>query len=186
MMASSSSTPVQKVPSIDRSWVVTELVKEIDVERSLATDAKTRANAPPDPAMGVLYHEIAAADDRHVTMIERIATRYGHVPSQSQASAIGQALGQLKEKIVELGRAPMEQLSLDLAAKARSVQWLTAWCNAFDAIGECETARELSAVLTEEQAHFDALQQSFNRLVEQNARGAIQTANGPISDRPAR
>jgi hypothetical protein len=179
-----ASTTEQKVTSIDRSWVLTEFVKEIDVERTLASDAKTRAEAPPDRAMGVLYHEIAAADDRHVMVIERIATRYGHTPSQPQGSAIGHALGQLKEKIVELGRVPMEQLSLDLAAKARSVQWLTAWLSAFEAIGDCETARELSTVLTEDRAHLDALQQSFNRMVEQNARGPVETTNGQPATSP--
>jgi hypothetical protein len=170
-MAQSSSTVVEQATSIDRAWILSELVKGIEAERYLASDAMAKADAPPDPAMGVLYHEIATADERHAGVIERIATRYGHVPSASQAGSIGQALGHLKEKIVELGRAPLDQSSLDLAAKARSVQWYTAWVNAFEAIGETETARELSAVLAEEQAHFDALQQSFNRLVEQKARG---------------
>jgi hypothetical protein len=180
----SSSTPVSRVTSIDRTWIVTELVKVIDVERSLAFDAKARADAPPDPAMVVLYHEIATADERHAAVIERIATRYGHVPSGSQAGSIGQTLGQLKEKIAELGRAPLDQSSFDLAAKARSVQWYTAWVSTFEAIGETDSARELAAVLAEEQAHLDALQQSFNRLVEQNVRGPVPTTNGQISPKP--
>jgi hypothetical protein len=185
-MASSSSTPASRVTSIDRTWIVTELVKEIDVERSLASDAKTRADSPPEPAMAVLYHEIATADERHAAVIERIATRYGHVPSGSQAGSIGQALGQLKEKIVELGRAPLDQSSFDLAAKARSVQWYTAWVSAFEAIGETDSARELAVLLAEEQAHLDALQESFNRLVEQKGRGAVKIKKGRVSPKAAR
>ncbi len=163
--------------SIDRSWIVTELVKEIAVERTLASDAKSRAEAPPDPAIGVLLHEISADDERHACAIERIATRFGHVPTQCQGNQISQALGHLKEKIVELSRSPMDQLTGDLAAKARSVQWLTAWFHTFEEIGESESAREISVVLIEERAHLDALQQSFNHLVEDTARGS-DSSNG--------
>jgi hypothetical protein len=185
-MASSSSTAVSEVASIDRAWIASELVKAIEAERYLASDTKTRADTPPEPAMGVLYHEIAAADERHAAVIERIATRYGYVPSASRTSSIGQALGQLTEKIVELGRAPMDQSSLDLAAKARSVQWYTAWVSAFEAIGETDSARDLAALLAEEQAHFEALQQSFNRLVEQKARAAVKIKKSRVSAKAAR
>jgi hypothetical protein len=185
-MARSSSTVLEQATSIDRVWIVSELVKGIEVERYLASDAMAKADAPPDPAMGVLYHEIATADERHAAAIERIATRYGHVPSAPQAGSIGHALGQLKEKIVELGRAPLDQSSLDLAAKARSVQWYTAWVHTFEAIGETDTAGELAAVLAEEQAHFDALQQSFNRLVEQKARGAAKIKKDRVARKAPR
>jgi hypothetical protein len=187
-MDQSSSTQVGLAALIDRAWIVSELVKAIEAERCLASDSLAKADAPPDPAMGVLYHEIATADERHAGVIERIATRYGHVPSTPQAGMIGQALGHLKEKIVELGRTPLDQASLDLAAKARLVHWYTAWVYVFETIGETQSACELSAVLAEEQAHFNALQQSFNRLVEQKARGAVPVPieNGQVSTTVAR
>ena len=55
--------------------------------------------------------------------------------------------------------------------KAQSVHWHSAWVHTFGAIGETESARELTAVLAEEQTHRDALQQGLNRMVEQRARG---------------
>jgi ferritin-like metal-binding protein YciE len=172
-MAQNPSSEVEKPPPIDRDWIASELVKGIDAERALASDTKTRADAPPDPAMGVLYHEIVAADEHHTTVLEKVATRYGHVPSSGMTGSIGQALGHLKEKIVEMGRSAMDQASLDLTAKARSVQWYTAWVHAFETIGDSDSAHDLAGILTEEQSHLDALQQSFNRLVEQMARGSV-------------
>jgi hypothetical protein len=177
-MAQSSSKIVEQANSMDRAWIASELVKGIEAERHLASDTEARGDTPPDPAMCVLYHEIATADERHAAVIERIATRYGHVPSASHTGSIGHALGQFTEKIGELGRAPLDQSRLDLAVKARSVQWCTAWVNAFEAIGDNDSAHELAAVLAEEQAHVDALQKSFNRLVEQNARGDGRVNNG--------
>ena len=50
------------------------------------------------------------------------------------------------------------------------IHWCTAWVHAFEALGDAESARELAAVLTEEKAHRDALQEGLNRLV---ARGTI-------------
>ena len=156
--------------SIDRAWIASEFVKGIDAERSLAADAKARGDSPPDSALSVLYHEIAAADERHATVVEKIATRYGHTPSRSAGGGMGRAWGQLKEKIGGLGSNALDLLSGDLTAKADTVHWHTAWVHAFGAIGDTESARELSAVLTEEKAHRDALQEALNRLVEQGAR----------------
>jgi len=171
--------------SIDRAWIAIELVKGIDAERSLATDAKARADSPPDPVLSVLYHEIAAADERHATIVESIAARYGHTPSQSAGGGIRRALGQLRDKFVGLGSDVLDHLILDVTAKALSVHWHTAWVHAFEAIGDSESARALSAVLAEEQAHRDALQQGFNRVIEQHARGAEKTEAGPMPAQPA-
>jgi hypothetical protein len=166
--------------SIDRVWIATELVKGIDAERSLAIDAKARADSPPDPVLSILYHEIAAADERHATVVETIAARYGHTPSQSAGGVIGRALGHLRDKFVGMGSDVWDQLILDVTAKAQSVHWHAAWVHAFEAIGDSESARELSAVLAEEQAHRDALQQGLNRVVEQRARVADDIKTGPM------
>jgi hypothetical protein len=172
-------------PSIDRDWIAAELVKGIDAERSLAIDAKARADSPPDAALSVLYHEIAAADERHATVVETIAARYGHTPSQSAGGGIGRALGQLRDKFVGLGSDVLDQLILDVTAKAQSVHWHAAWVHAFGAIGDSKSARELSAVLAEEQAHRDALQRGLNRVVEQHARGADYIKTGPTPSQAA-
>ena len=137
--------------SIDRAWIASELVKGIDAERSLAADARSRADSPPDPAPSVLYNEISAADERHATIVEAIAVRYGHTPSKSSGGGIGQALGHLRDRIVGLGSNASDQLCLDVTAKAQSVHWHAAWIHAFGAIGDDASAAELSAVLAEEQ-----------------------------------
>ena len=167
-------------PSIDRVWIACELVKGIDAERALAIDAKARAESPPDAVLSVLYHEIAAADERHATIVETIAVRYGHTPSQSAGGGIGKALGHLRDKFVGLGSDVSDQLILDVTAKAQSVHWHTAWVHVLGVIGDSQSARELSIVLAEEQAHRDALQQGLNRVVEQRARGADEIKNGPL------
>src|SRR5690349_22591388 len=121
----SAGPPMAQTPSIDRAWINSELVKGIEAERSLAADARSRADSPPDPALSVLYHEIAEADDRHAAIVEAIAVRYGHTPSKSAAGGIGEALGDLKDKIIGLGSHPTEQISLDMTANAQSVHWHT-------------------------------------------------------------
>jgi hypothetical protein len=171
-------------PSIDRLWIASELVKGIDAERTLAIDAKARAESPPDAVLSVLYHEIAAADDRHATILETIAARYGCTPSQSAGGGIGAALGHLRDKFVGLSSDVADQMIVDVTAKAQSVHWLTAWVHVFGVIGDRQTARELSVVLSEDQAHRDALQQGLNRVVEQQARGADAIKNGPPLSQP--
>jgi len=155
--------------TINRAWIAAEFSKGIDAEQALMEEARARAESPPDPALGVLYHEIATADERHRLIIETIATRYGHTPSRSVAGGIGETLGRLKDKVGELGSSPMQRLGHDLMDKANAIHWCTAWVNAFQALGDAESARELSAVLTEEKAHRDALQEGLNRLVAQGA-----------------
>jgi hypothetical protein len=135
--------------------------------------------------MSVLYYEIAAADERHATIVETIATRYGHTPSQAAGGGIGEALGHLRDKFVGLGSDALDQLILDVTAKARSVHWHTAWVHVFGVIGDSDSARELAAVLSEEQAHRDALQQGLNRMVEQRARGAEKIQTEPVLSQAA-
>jgi hypothetical protein len=164
--------------SIERAWIVCEFTKGIDAERSLAVDAQARADAPPDPSLGVVYHQIAEADARHATAIETIATRYGYTPSRSSGGGIGAMLGHLTDKAGELGSTALDRLGWDLTAKAHSVHWYTAWVSAFEDIGDVESARDLVAILDEERAHRDALQEGLNRMVERGARGDV---SGPRS-----
>jgi hypothetical protein len=156
-------------PSINRTWIAAEFSKGIDAEQMLMDEAKARAESPPDPSLGVLYHEIAAADERHRAIVETIATRYGHTPSRSVTGGLGETLGRLKDKVGEIGATPLQRVSHDLMAKANAIHWCTAWIQAFQAIGDAESSRELAAVLTEEKAHRDALQEGLNRMVTQGA-----------------
>ena len=157
--------------TINRDWIAEEFSKGIDAEQSLIDEAKARAESPPDPALGVLYHEIAGADERHRLIVETIATRYGHTPSRSVAGGLGETLGRLRDKVGEMGSSPMQRISHDLAAKANAIHWYTAWVAAFEAVGDAESARELASVLTEEKAHHDALQEGLNRLISRAATG---------------
>lgn len=159
--------------AVDRDWILAEFTKGIDAERHMAEQAKARGENPPDPALGVLYHEIAAADERHTAIVETIATRYGHTPTRSSGGGIGETIARLSNKVSQAvaGGDALHDLAGDLAAKADAIHWYVAWSAAFAAVGDAESARELSAVLTEEQAHRDALQQWLNRLVERGARG---------------
>ncbi len=155
--------------SINRDWIAAEFSKGIDAEHALEVDATATASSPPDPSLGVLYHEIAAADGRHRLIVETIATRYGYNPSRGVTTGIGGTLGRLKDKFSELGSSPQQRLEHDLAAKASVIHWCTAWVQAFQTIGDAESARELAAVLTEEKSHHDALQEGLNRLVTKGA-----------------
>ena len=71
----------------------------------------------------------------------------------------------------ELGSTPQIRIEHDLSANASAVHWTTAWVHTFQAIGDAESARELAAILTEQKAHQDALQEGLNRMV---ARGAMK------------
>ncbi len=158
-------------PPIHRDWIASEFSKGIDAEQSLVDESKARSLSPPDASMGALYHEIATADERHRQIVETIATRYGHTPTRSVAGGIGETLTRLKEKVSEVGSTPLQRLSHDLTAKATAVHWYNAWIATFEAIGDNASADELSAVLTEEQAHLDALQKGLNRMVTRGALG---------------
>lgn len=160
-----------QVSTINRTWVAAEFSKGIEAEQALLAEAKARSEAPPDPALGVLYHEIAAADERHLVIVETIATRYGHTPTRSVASGIGETLGRLKDRVGELGSSAHQRVAHDLLAKANAIHWCTAWVQTFQSLGDAESARELSVVLTEDQAHREALQEGLNRLLLQGATG---------------
>jgi len=155
--------------TINRAWIAAEFSKGIEAEQMLRDDSKSRAESPPDPTLAVLYNEIATADDRHSAIVETIATRYGHTPTRSMTGGIGETLGRLKDKVGALASTPLQRLSHDLMAKANVIHWCTAWVQTFQSIGDEESARELAAVLTEEKAHRDALQEGLNRMVTQGA-----------------
>jgi rubrerythrin len=159
--------------TVQRDWIATEFSKGISAEQDLIDEAKARAGSPPDPALQVLYNEIASADERHRGVVETIATRYGHTPRHSVAGGIGETLGRLKDKVGEIGSTPLQRVSHDLAAKANAIHWYTAWIAAFEAIGDAESARELGTVLAEEKSHRDALQEGLNRMVTQGASGEV-------------
>jgi len=156
----------------DHAWIVAEFSKGIDAEAALAAEAKSRAETPPEPDLAILYHEIAADDERHRGLVEAIAVRYGHTLSKSAGGGIGSTLGHLKGKLAEMGSGPMDRVAHDLNAKANSVHWSTAWVAAFEAIGDTDSARKLAAVLAEERTHLEALQQGLNRMVVRGASGA--------------
>ncbi len=157
--------------AIDRAWIASEFLKLIDSERSLTTVARARAQSPPMPALAVLYNEIAEQDGRHVTVLETIATRYGYTPTRSPGGGVGETLGRLKDKVVALGAAPTDLLRQDLMAKAEATDCQSAWVHAFNTIGDSQSARDLAAVLTEDQAHHDALLEGLKRMLEQRTTG---------------
>ena len=89
----------------------------------------------------------------------------------SVAGGIGETLGRLKDKVSEMGSSPMQMISHDLNMKANAVHWSTAWVLAFEAIGDTQSARELSVVLTEQKSHCVALQDGLNRMILRGATG---------------
>jgi hypothetical protein len=166
-----AATLMTQTSTVDHGWIASEFVKGIDAERTLAADAKARADSPPDPSLGLIYHEIAAADERHVGVLQTIATRYGHTPSPVAGGGIGKVWDRVKGAVGKSGSDDLDHLVADLTAKAASVYWHAAWVHAFEALGESASARDLSTVLAEEATHLDALRQAFNRMVERLARG---------------
>jgi hypothetical protein len=155
--------------SIDREWITAELVKGLIAERTLAVGAKVRASAPPDPSLSVMYNELCKAEDRLYSILETIATRYGHTPTSS-AGGIVESLGWLRDKVSELGSSPFDRLTYDLLARTASILWCTAWVHTFEEIGDTASARELVAVLAEKKSHCEVLQGGLNRLVSGRAR----------------
>jgi hypothetical protein len=157
--------------AIDRAWIATELLKIVEAERSLVGDSKARAEAPPDPALSVLYHEIAEQDERHVAILETIATRYGHTPKRSTRGGVGETLGRLKGKVVSMGAAPTDLLRQDLLAKTEANQWQSAWVHTLERIGDAQSAREMTDILNEDQSHQDALLEGLKRMLAQRVSG---------------
>jgi hypothetical protein len=134
--------------------------------------------------MSVLYHEIAAADERHRAIVETIATRYGHVPARSVARRHRRDPRSAEGQGQRDGSSPMQLISHDLNMKANAVHWSTAWVQAFEAIGDSQSARELSAVLTEQKSHCVALQDGLNRMVFAGRTAARKSAR-VIAPRPS-
>jgi hypothetical protein len=161
---------------IDRKWITTELVKGLAAGRTLAAEAKDRAQAPPHPSLSVIYNELTAAEDRHWTVLEIIATRYGHTPT-ANGGGVGETFGWLRDKVAELGSSPLERLTYDLQARTASVLWYTAWVHTFEEIGDIASASDLGPVLAEKQTHCDALQGVLNRLVSERAMLADATTD---------
>jgi hypothetical protein len=175
-MSRTETVVLSPVSAAANPWIAAELGKGIDGERALSSEAKARAGSPPDPSLSVLYNEIAAADLRHATIVERVAVRYGLTPAgTATGGGIGETLGQIKDRFSNLGSAPHDYLAMDLQAKCRSVHWLTAWSAALEKMGDSTSAQELAAVLKEEHSHHDALQQAYNWLIERQASGSGDT-----------
>ena len=125
----------------------------------------------------MLYNQIAEADERHLAIIETIATRYGHTPSHAGAAGgISDALTRLKDKVTEIGTPPHERVGHDMAAKANAIHWEAAWVEAFESVGDTESARELAAILTEDRSHLDALQVGLSRLLSLGAGAPAEVA----------
>lgn len=162
----------------DRDWIAHEFARGIAAEQELASEARARADSPPESGMAVLYSQIAADDERHRESVEAIAVRYGHTPSRGSATGgIGETFSRLKDKVTEIGSKPHHLVADDLAAKANAIHWMTSWVHAFEAIGDAASARELAAILAEEESHRDALQEALNRLVAAGAAaGAVRSA----------
>ena len=158
--------------AIDRAWIASELLKIVGSERSLAADARVRAESPPLPELTVLYHEIADQDERHVAILETIATRYGHTPTRFTGGGIGETLGLLKDKVVAIGASPTDLLRQDLTAKAEAIDWQSAWAHALESIGDAESARDLATVMAEDKAHHDALLEGLKRVFSARALGS--------------
>ena len=96
--------------TINRDWIAAEFSKGIEAEQALMEEARARAESPPDAELGVLYHELAIADERHRLIVETIATRYGYTPSRTLAGGIGETLGRLREKVGSLGSSPLQRI----------------------------------------------------------------------------
>jgi len=164
--------------TIDRDWIAAQFSKGIEAEHEMAHTAHDRASSPPEPALGVLYTQIAEADERHHTAVETVAVRYGAAPSRGLGGGITETIGRLKDKVTSIGTTPQEYVAHDLAAKANAIHWYTAWVHAFGEVGDTESARELAAILTEEKAHHDALQDVLNRMIARGARGGSVAVAG--------
>lgn len=162
---------MSQVSTTNRGWIAAELAKDVVAGRSLAADARARAASPPEPALGVVYHEIAAAAERHAAAVETIAVRYGHDPSHAAGGGIAAAFGRLRDRAGEIGAGAPSLVRQDLEATAAAIHRHTAWVHALGALGDVQGARELAAILADELTHREAFQQSLCRLVEQRARG---------------
>ena len=155
---------------INKNWVVAEITKLVDAEQYMAGGTGPNPKTPPHEMLSCVYHEMSAADERHVQVLKTIATRYGYVPVRGEGGGIGEAIGRLRDRFTALGSDPIERLIGDLLLKAEAVHRYTAWIQVFETAGDSTSAQELAAILAEEHVHMDALQSGLNRLVEEAAR----------------
>ncbi len=158
-------------PTVDRALVLKEFLPRIEAELSLMNEAKQRAESPPSPSMAVLYHEIAAADEKHVLALEMIAARYGFTPDRTEKGGMSATLGRLKDRIAEMGSSPTAQVSQDLQAKADAIHWERAWAYLFSTLGDPESAGEMEGLAREDEAHRDGLLEALKRLLETALKG---------------
>lgn len=161
-------------PAINKTWVVAELVKLIDAEYCIAGGAGPNSKTPPHESLSCVYHEMAAADERHAEEIKTIATRYGYVPVKGTGGGIGEAFGRLKDTFAALGSDPIDRLMGDLLAKAEAIHRYEAWAQVFEAIGDNASGEELMAIRAEEQLHLDTLQPGSAMLA-----GSLDPAHPP-------
>jgi hypothetical protein len=157
-------------PAVNKDWVVAELIKLVDAERWIAGGTGPQPKTPPHETLTCVYHEMAAADERHVEAIKTIATRYGYVPVRDSGGGIGEAIGRLKDRFAAIGSSPIDRLVGDLMAKAEAVHRYTAWAQVFETMGDTRSGEELARITAEEQVHIDTLQTVLNRLIEEAAR----------------
>jgi hypothetical protein len=156
---------------VDRGWIAAELARLTAAERSMAVEMKTRADAPPDPSLSVMYHEMAADDERHAIALETIATRYGHTPSRTEGMGVGETLGRIKDRVAALGVSRVDRLAHDLNAKSDVLYRETAWTGVLRAIGDGESSGGMAALVAEDQKHRDALLKTLQRLLAEEAHG---------------
>ncbi len=153
--------------SIERSTVASEIQNILALEEAHAASATLRGESPPHPSLAVLYHEIAADDQRHISALERIAIRYGATPGSHHSSGVGRVLERIKTSIVELRTSAANLIAQDLLAKSEVIHWQTVWADLFASMNDETSAGELALILKEEQAHHDALLEAFKRVVRE-------------------
>src|SRR3954462_15858412 len=124
---------------IDRDWIASELAKGFAAERTLAADARARAESPPAPTLSGLYHQMATDDDRHRLTFVVIAIRYGDNPTRDSGGGLGGTLRRLKGQVTELGPSPLDRLFHDLQDRVDSMDWCTTWIHTFQALGDAES-----------------------------------------------
>ena len=150
----------------ERARITQEFLKVVEQERVLAAEAKGRAASPPVSSLGVLYHEIAEQDGRHVTVMETVAIRYGHTPSRFSGGGMVETLGRLKDRVSNMGAGATDVIWQDLKAKAEVIQAITQWRDTFQSLGDAESAAELAVLITEDQAQYEALFDALKHMAE--------------------
>lgn len=158
---------------VDREWILAQFSRGVAAEQAMEADARATAESPPDPTLAVLYHQIANDDQRHAGIVELIATRYGYQAAEHKSGGLSGTLGRLKEAVSEMGASPQQRLEHDLGAKSSAIHWATSWVYTFEQVGDSASSQELAALLADEKAHHDALQQGLNNMLLKGAQGKL-------------